>query len=133
MNAATFLRLVSTPSSDGPQERGLLPNPGHSNAKAALARRRQREKMFEDAHIADGPAWEMLVDLYISEIEGKCLCIGSLCVTSGVPMTNAVRILGKLLDKGLVCREPDPEDRRRCFIALRPDTRAKLNLYFSSS
>lgn len=88
--------------------------------------------MFDDARCVDGPAWEMLVDLYVSQLEGKSLCIGSVCVTAGVPMTNAVRIMSRLIDKGLVRREPDCDDRRRCFIALEDETRAKLDVYFSS-
>lgn len=72
----------------------------------------------------------MLVDLYVSQLQGCDLCVGSLCVTSGVPMTNAVRILGKLIDAGFVSRQSDPGDRRRCVIALSDDANAKLDLYF---
>jgi DNA-binding MarR family transcriptional regulator len=103
-----------------------------SHAKAALSRRRLRQKLFADARFADGPAWEMLVDLYVNQIEGKELCVGSLCVTAGVPMTNAVRIVGKLLDAGLIRRKPDVSDRRRCLLSLDEGTRSRLDTYFSS-
>jgi DNA repair protein RadC len=104
-----------------------------TEARAALVRRRHRAKLFGELRVADGPAWEMLIDLYVSQLEGKSLCVGSLCVTSGVPMTSAARLLTKLLDTGLVRRVRDPDDRRRRLIALDDATCLKLDRYFSQT
>lgn len=137
MDTATFLRLVQAdpPPSESADEVASPPateNLALSNAKASLIRRRFREKLFGEARLVEGPAWEMLVDLYVSHLETTPLCVGSLCVTSGVPMTNAVRVLGKLVDAGMVVRNPDPCDKRRCVVSLSADTIGKLDTYFGS-
>lgn len=138
MDAATFLRLVQAESGADENEGAISSQPADenvalANARASLGRRRLREKLFGDVRLVEGPAWEMLVDLYVSHLEQINLCIGSLCVTSGVPMTNAVRILAKLLEAHMVVRSPDLSDKRRCFIKLSDETLAKLDTYFSSS
>ena len=103
-----------------------------ANARFALKRRRERRLILGSTRFIDGPAWEMLTDLYIHHHEQKRLGIGALCVTSDLPMTSAVRLLDKLLSAGLVCRVPDPADRRRCFIELNDRLLNDLNRYFAA-
>lgn len=113
----------------------ILPHPVESslaNARVALRRRRDRRNLLGSTRFVDGPAWEMLMDLYIHHLEKKRLGIGALCVTSDLPMTSAVRLLDKLLSAGLVRRVPDPDDRRRCFIELDDRLLGNLHRYFAS-
>lgn len=138
VNAHQFLQFYAVPplaphdsEHDSSGERAL--DEALANARLALVRRRQRTALFGSSRLADGPAWEMLIDLYIHHLQGKQLCIGAVCIISDLPMTNAVRILGRLLDANMVCRDPDPDDRRRCFIRLHPETLAGLHCYFAST
>lgn len=85
--------------------------------RAILRARRQRDQFFPDGFFAD-PAWDILLELYASELSGCRLSVGSLCLGSAVPMTTALRWIRALEEKGLAVRSPDPFDARRVFISL---------------
>lgn len=75
----------------------------------------------------------MLLDLFICYLEGRKLSISSLCFTSGLPMTNSLRIVEKLMAAELVCRERDPADGRRHYVVLREKTVLALYRYLTHS
>lgn len=83
-----------------------------------LIRQRQLRTRFFDAGLFADPAWDMLLDLAASRIEGKAVSVSSLCIAAGVPPTTALRWIGQMVDAGLFVRIRDAEDRRRAFIAL---------------
>jgi DNA-binding MarR family transcriptional regulator len=87
--------------------------------RAILRARRQRDQSFPDGFFAD-PAWDILLELYASELAGCRLSIGSLCIGAAVPTTTALRWIRSLEQRGLAVRSPDPLDARRVFIALSP-------------
>ncbi|MGR4889407.1 JAB domain-containing protein [Sphingopyxis sp. LARHCG72] len=101
------------------------------NARATLRRRLLRRQLIGAEELFGEPAWEMLIDLFIHEGEGKPLSTSDLCVTSTIPMSSALRLVQKLCDAGLVDRTPDLMDARRSFVRLRPDTAHRLRAYFS--
>jgi DNA-binding MarR family transcriptional regulator len=72
------------------------------------------------------PAWDILLDLYASEVEGRQVSISSACVASSVPATTALRWLNTLADSGLVARAPDGSDARRSNLELTPLGRSSL-------
>jgi DNA repair protein RadC len=78
------------------------------------------------------PAWEMLIDLFIHECEGKELSISSLSITPSMPLSSALRLAQKLCDAGIVRRVSDPFDGRRSIIKLEPATSHRLRAYFSA-
>jgi hypothetical protein len=77
--------------------------------------RRLRERMLPDGLFAD-PAWDILLDLTLARLEGRQTPVSSLCIAAAVPTTTALRWIKTLLDRGLIERRPDPDDRRRHYI-----------------
>lgn len=103
------------------------------NARATLRRRLLRRQLIGAEELFGEPAWEMLIDLFIHEGEGKLLSTSDLCVTSTIPMSSALRLVQKLCDAGLIDRFPDLMDARRSLVRLRPDTAHRLRAYFSDA
>jgi len=103
------------------------------NARATMRRRILRRQLIGAEELFGEPAWEMLIDLFIHEGEGKPLSTSDLCVTSTIPMSSALRLVQKLCDAGLVDRYPDLMDARRCFVRLQPATSHRLRAYFSEA
>lgn len=101
------------------------------NARATLRRRLLRRQLIGSEELFGEPAWEMLIDLFIHECQGKPLSTSDLCVTSTIPMSSALRLVQKLCDAGLVDRTPDLMDARRSFVRLQPATSHRLRAYFS--
>jgi hypothetical protein len=91
-----------------------------SAARRYLRARRQREDLFPAELFAD-PAWDLLLDLFASRIEGHLVSISDACIAAGVPTTTALRWIGKLESAHLVRRRPDTMDCRRTNIELTPD------------
>lgn len=89
-------------------------------AKAArwyLCARRRREATFGRELFAD-PCWDIMLDLFASQAEGKRVSVSSACIAANVPATTALRWLTRLEEVGLVKRASDPRDGRRAFIVL---------------
>lgn len=72
------------------------------------------------------PAWNMMLDLMISEADGRRLSVSALCMGSRAPAATAIRYIGQMVDAGLVVRAPDLHDARRSFVDLTDDGRALL-------
>ena len=86
-------------------------------AKRYLKRRRERSAMFPDA-VFDDPEWDMLLDLFLAEREGRRVSVSSLCLASAVAPTTALRHIGRMERARLLVREPDLNDGRRTFVRL---------------
>ena len=81
--------------------------------------RRLRDQIFaEHGRMFGEPTWDLLLDLYISEAEGRRISIMDGCVGSANPATTALRHIAKLEEAGLVERGQDSEDRRRRWLML---------------
>ena len=102
-----------------------------ANAQRTSRRRLLRRQLVGARELFGEPAWDMLIDLFIHEAEGKPVSTSSLCIGSGLPMSSALRLLQRLCDMGLVTREPDQADGRRNFIRLAPDLGHRLVAYFA--
>lgn len=89
--------------------------------RAHLRARRLRDRFFPAELFAD-PAWDMLLDLGAARLEGRKVSVSSLCIAAAVPTTTALRWVKALVDRGLFSRESDPDDARRAFIYLTPET-----------
>ena len=101
-----------------------------ANARAAAIRRTERRQLVGHSSLLANPAWDMLIDLFVHAHVSKPVFTSALCVGSGLPMSNALRLIRKLRDSNVVYREPDPSDGRRYFIRLTPQTMEALNRYF---
>jgi len=99
-------------------------------AKYLYRFRRRRDDIFPKRLFSD-PAWDILLDLYISEVEGKKISITSACAASNVPLTTALRWIGVLEDRGLVIRYDDPTDNRRSFVRITGEVAYKITKLIS--
>jgi hypothetical protein len=93
-----------------------------------LANRRARESLFPGGWFAD-PAWDLLLDLFVAELEGEQVAVSSACIAAGVPTTTALRCLNRMCEAGFLIRTVDPEDARRSLVTLDPDCATKVGYW----
>lgn len=93
--------------------------------------RRNRDRYFPGVTFED-PAWDMLLDLYASHLEGRQVSVSSLAIAASVPKTTAYRWIDKMTDDGLFVWTPDPLDGRRFFISLSEAAAQNMQRYFSA-
>ncbi|MEA3051162.1 MAG: hypothetical protein QOG72_65 [Sphingomonadales bacterium] len=100
--------------------------------RSIIRARRLREHFFKGEMFSD-PAWDMLLDLMAARVERQRVAVSSLCIAAAVPPTTALRWIKTLCDQGLFVRVADPEDGRRVFIELAPETAAMMEAYLKSA
>lgn len=99
--------------------------------RAIIRARRRRDEIFgKKKDLFSDPAWDMLLDLYLSRLEGRRVAVSSLCIAASVPSTTALRWIKTMCDHGLFVRSADPEDGRRFFIHLSDDAVAHMDEFF---
>ncbi|MDE8651201.1 MarR family winged helix-turn-helix transcriptional regulator [Novosphingobium album (ex Liu et al. 2023)] len=79
--------------------------------------RRFRDKVL-GVDLFGEAAWDILLDLYISESRGRRVSLKSAAIASAAPPTTAHRWLAILEERGLVVRCRDLADARRIYIRL---------------
>lgn len=97
----------------------------HDLAKAMLRMRRQRETLFGKDIFAD-PSWDILLDLFVSELDGIRVTISSACIAASAPQTTGLRHLKILECRGLVRRVDDELDKRRAYVVLTDPARGMM-------
>ena len=110
--AAALARLAATEVdavSDQPLDSGLV--------RRLIRLRRDRERHFPAEIFAD-PAWDMMLDLVASRLEGRRVAVSSLCIAACVPTTTALRWIRSLSEAGIFHRTTDTADARRTWISL---------------
>lgn len=132
------LQRASSESAD-PLAPTILPPDDRSGGQGAtpllaLARhaywlRRQRAQIFGAADLFGEPAWDILLDLYIAQGDGKAVSVSSACIGSASPPTTGLRWLAALADKGLILREPDAHDQRRIMVRLSAEGSAAIERF----
>lgn len=95
-------------------------------AKAWMKVRRAKEQAFGPDLFSD-PAWDILLDLYISANRDPPLCISDLYLTSPTPPTTILRWVSVLEKRGLIIRRLDLPNRRRKVISLTEAGRRSMN------
>lgn len=76
------------------------------------------------------PAWGMLLELLLAEIQGRRVSLRRLCNLSAVPETTALRWVKALERLGLTVRQTDPRDSKEVFVELSKKGRLALQHYF---
>lgn len=77
-----------------------------------LTRMRLRRSKFLPATLFAEPSWDMLLELFISQVRGTRVATTSLCIAANVPQATALRHIAQLEEHGLLSRFPAPEDKR---------------------
>jgi len=101
-------------------------------AKCLLALRRKRDSALPGIEFGE-PAWDMLLDLYVQHVEGKKVCVSSLCAAAAVPATTALRWIDAMVGSGLFIRSNDPQDRRRVHVDLAPALLAAIEIFLAEA
>lgn len=97
-------------------------------AEREYANRRRRDASFAPGTFAE-PAWDMLLDLYVQQHQKRSVSIHSLCIAAAVPPTTALRWIGRLVEAGLMKREPSLQDNRVVYVALTDEGRSAMEKY----
>jgi DNA-binding MarR family transcriptional regulator len=98
-------------------------------AREAVRARAQRGLFLNQALFSD-PAWDILLDLFVAECEGRRRTVSTVGLAGKVPATTALRWINVLEREGLVSREDDPRDGRRQFLELTHAGLSAMTCYF---
>lgn len=79
--------------------------------------RRERERIFGSALAAD-PAWDILLNLFISTGEGREATIASASAATGLPEPLVLRCIAHLAEAKLVARQARQSDEKITFLTL---------------
>lgn len=86
----------------------------------ALARRvhstRLKGNRLLGARIMCDPNFEMLLDLFVADYEGRQVSVSDLCLSADAPQTTGLRHIARLESAGYLRRTADRRDGRRCWI-----------------
>lgn len=124
--------LLRNRADSGPAASSHRSSPGAHSAefvRAIIKARSARRQFFDERLFAD-PAWDMLLELYALNCEGRRVSVSKLSVAAGVPGTTGLRWIDKLEAEGLIVREGDPLDGRRFWIELSEFGAMTMRLYF---
>lgn len=80
--------------------------------------RRERDKKFQVQALFQDPAWDILLDLFISHVGNKNISVMSAGLAGQVPPSTALRWVWALEEAKLVERRADKNDKRRSFVLL---------------
>jgi hypothetical protein len=91
---------------------------------------RMKRNHLLGAPIFRDPPFDMLLELFATHQRGEEISVTSLCYASGVPATTALRHLAQLEKYGLIVRQGDLSDNRRCLVLPTPRAIAGLEAMF---
>lgn len=94
-------------------------------ARRLYAMRRRRDDLLSDGLFSE-PAWDILLDLFVSDHDGRQLSVSAVCIGARAPSATALRYLTMLQDAGLVQRTRDETDGRRSHVQLSPAGRQRM-------
>ncbi|HMI19055.1 MAG TPA: hypothetical protein VK533_05880 [Sphingomonas sp.] len=100
-------------------------------ARQVLAGRKQRDRYF-DPMLFSNPAWDILLNLFVADADGRPVTVLESCLASTVPQGVALRWLGYLKQEEMVIETPDPARPRQTIIRLSDQTRMAISAYLGS-
>jgi DNA-binding MarR family transcriptional regulator len=95
-------------------------------------RARTARRQFFKASLFSDPAWDILLELFAAEQEGRRVAVSTVGLDGNIPQTTALRWINALKNEGLVERRDDPLDARRSFLSLSDSGLRAMTLYFQS-
>lgn len=131
MDTALQQRLTPT-SREAKQDFRENPDPAKSQAlvrraMAIVATRAKRNALFASDDIFADPAWDILLHIYIASHGKRETSIKCASIAARVPTSTAQRVIGRLVKLELLKRSIDPNDTRRSFLTLEPQTKSRLD------
>lgn len=127
-DAALIKRLEELLSVVRGQSHAIASDPVHNPSRQFSARelyssRRAIDTCFGMNGFSSSPAWDIMLDLFQNEQNGKTVSITSACIGAACPGTTALRWLQALIGMSLIERHDDQSDKRRTYITLTPKGR----------
>lgn len=97
-----------------------------------LLKYQQNRARFFDPELFSGPSWDILLDLAAASFRGEPVAASSVCATTLVPFSTALRHVNSLVEAGLVKRWTDPLDKRRKMLELEPEAALMMKQYLET-
>jgi hypothetical protein len=92
--------------------------------------RRARDVFLESGRgLWSDPAWDMLLDLFIANEEGRMVNVTSACIGGCIPTSTGLRRVDQLLNAGLIHRTTHPSDGRKGMLGLTPRATNDMKRY----
>jgi DNA-binding MarR family transcriptional regulator len=95
-------------------------------------RKRARRRSFFKASLFSDPAWDILLELFAADEEGRAVSISAAGRAAAIPLTTAIRWINVLQQEGLIQREDDPFHGRRSYLLLTEAGLRAMREYFLS-
>lgn len=87
-------------------------------AKKIILTRQDQREVFKDLGAFNDPAWDILLDLFVSGVGGRIVSVTDATLAASVPTTTALRWVWYLEKADLIVRSRDRNDGRRIFVSL---------------
>jgi hypothetical protein len=126
------LRTVRGGSQRPPREPANVSPGSLATARRMIRERLRRQNFFDTALFAD-PAWDMMLDLFVAEAEGRETPVMNLCLSSQVPETTTLRWVKTLEHAGVFIRQKDEHDQRRVLVRLSPSAAKAMIAYLEDA
>jgi hypothetical protein len=109
----------------------VLPLASHMGvfARHLFNERRLRDRAMHTRLFGE-PSWDILLDLFASESEGKSVSASSAAIAASVPVTSGLRCLKRLEEAGLIARKPG-RYRRSVLVKLTEEGRERMTSILS--
>lgn len=120
----TLERIVEEPrtsKADAPTEEQLV-----KLAKQLRDMRKSRTRFFDESLFGE-PGWDMILALYIADVEGYRLKVTDLVNESQATSSTALRWIDRLHELGLVHRRENTLDRRSHYLEMPVDGLRKVS------
>lgn len=88
-------------------------------ASQIYAARRLRDKFFPSVFFGEA-AWDILIELFILDLQDRRSTVKRACAASAIPHTTALRWISILFDEKLISRSTERGDRRVVWLSLTP-------------
>lgn len=77
----------------------------------------RRESLWRGERTSE-PFWDILLELFVADVEGRVMNISSLGLDAGIATTTVLRKISEMEAAGLVERRADPDDKRRMLVLM---------------
>lgn len=110
-----------------------LPDGDLVAAASSLLRGLAKQPDFGAKDVVFNPAWQLLLELFVAQLEGRPVPVTNACLSLGTAQTTALRFLTDLERRSLIASVSDPADGRRRLIRLTPRVEAELRCYLQNA
>lgn len=124
-------RGIDVPEPVAPEQPHRRPHAVIKHVRTVIRARSSRTDFF-NARLFSDPAWDILLELYLSELLQQRVSVSALGGSGGVAPTTVLRWLEILRTDGLIERTSDPLDARRVFVTLSPEASKAMQDYFAT-